>query len=135
MSWISPLEPHKKHQDIQQERLEGTGNRFLLQPQFQQWCDSESNDDNVGSAVLACSGIPGAGKSVICSFVFDTLYTKFSPEERVCVVCLYCDYRDDKNLTAVNMIGVLLKQVLARLNKSGLLPPDTISALREHLNE
>jgi hypothetical protein len=33
------------------------------------------------------------------------------------------------------MIGVLLKQVIARLNKSGLLPPDTISTLREHLNE
>jgi hypothetical protein len=33
------------------------------------------------------------------------------------------------------MIGVLLKQVIARLNKSGLLPPNAISTLREHLNE
>jgi hypothetical protein len=33
------------------------------------------------------------------------------------------------------MISVLLKQVLARLNKSGLLPPDTICTLRKHLNE
>jgi hypothetical protein len=67
--------------------------------------------------------------------VFDHLDTKFSSEERACVACLYCDYRDDKNQTPVNMIGVLLKQVIARLNKSGLLPPDTISTLREHLNE
>jgi hypothetical protein len=50
------------------------------------------------------------------------------------VVCLYCDYRDDKNQTSVNMIGVLLKQVIATLNESGLLPRDTISALRQHLN-
>jgi hypothetical protein len=64
MSWISPLEPHKRHQDIQQKRLKDTGNWFLLQPAFQKWSDSESDDGNIGS-VLACSGIPGAGKSVI----------------------------------------------------------------------
>lgn len=33
------------------------------------------------------------------------------------------------------MIGVLLKQVLARLNRSGSLRPDTVTTLREHLNE
>jgi hypothetical protein len=33
------------------------------------------------------------------------------------------------------MIGVLLKQVIATLNGSGLLPSDTISTLRKHLNE
>jgi hypothetical protein len=64
MSLTSLLEPHKRHQDIQQKRLEGTGNGFLLQPVFQKWSDSESDDGNIGS-VLACSGIPGAGKSVI----------------------------------------------------------------------
>jgi hypothetical protein len=68
--------------------------------------------------------------------VFD-LSTKFSSEERACVVCLYFDYRDhdDKNQTSVNMIGVLLKQVIATLNGSGLLPRDTISTLRKHLND
>jgi uncharacterized protein YfeS len=50
------------------------------------------------------------------------------------VVCLYCDYQDDKNQTSVNMIGALLKQVIATLNESRLLPGDTISALRKHLN-
>jgi hypothetical protein len=33
------------------------------------------------------------------------------------------------------MIGVLLKQVIASLNGSGILPGDTISTLREHLNK
>ncbi|KAI5792255.1 hypothetical protein FPQ18DRAFT_305547 [Pyronema domesticum] len=65
MAWISPLEPHKRHQDIRQKRLEGTRNWFLLEPEFQKWRDSEPDDDSIGS-ILACSGIPGAGKSVIC---------------------------------------------------------------------
>jgi hypothetical protein len=33
------------------------------------------------------------------------------------------------------MISVLLKQVIARLNESGLLPRDTISAFRKHLKQ
>ncbi|KAI5789509.1 hypothetical protein FPQ18DRAFT_411339, partial [Pyronema domesticum] len=75
------------------------------------------------------------GKSVICSLVFDDLDIKFSLEESSCVVCLYCDYRDNKIQTPANMVGVLLKQVIATLNESGLLPADTISALRKHLNK
>jgi hypothetical protein len=64
MSWISPLGPHRRHQDIRKTRLEGTGNWFLLQPEFQKWSDGQSDDSNIGS-ILACSGILGAGKSVI----------------------------------------------------------------------
>jgi hypothetical protein len=33
------------------------------------------------------------------------------------------------------MIGMLLKQVIATLNELALLPGDTISALRMHLNK
>ncbi|KAI5814639.1 hypothetical protein BZA77DRAFT_356429 [Pyronema omphalodes] len=69
------------------------------------------------------------------SLVIDHLDYKFSSEERVCVACLYCDYQDDKAQTTVNMIGVLLKQVITRLNKSGSLPLNTITTLREYLNE
>ncbi|KAI5810722.1 hypothetical protein BZA77DRAFT_162921, partial [Pyronema omphalodes] len=136
MPWISTLQPHKRHQDIQQQRLDGTGEWFLLEPEFEKWRDDESAGDGNKSCVLACSGMPGAGKSVICSLVFDHLDTKFkfSSREKACVVCLYCDYRDKTNQTSVNMVGVLLKQVIATLNESGSLPKDTISALRQHLN-
>ncbi|KAI5810712.1 hypothetical protein BZA77DRAFT_287454 [Pyronema omphalodes] len=137
MPWISTLQPHKRHQDIQQQRLEGTGGWFLLQPEFEKWRDDELAGDGNKSCVLACSGIPGAGKSVICSLVFDHLDEKFNfdTEENACVVCLYCDYGNEKNQTSVNMIGVLLKQVIARLNKSGSLPQHTISTLRKYLKE
>ncbi|KAI5816139.1 hypothetical protein BZA77DRAFT_64442, partial [Pyronema omphalodes] len=132
MSWISPLESNERHCDIRQCRLEGTGEWFLLQSSFQTWSDSHSSDGNIGS-VFACSGVPGAGKSVMCSLVIDHLQDKFSSEERVCVTYLYCDYQNDKKQTPVNMIGVLLKQVIAKLNKSGLLPADTITKMRERL--
>ncbi|KAI5783107.1 hypothetical protein FPQ18DRAFT_266873, partial [Pyronema domesticum] len=116
-------------------RLEGTNNWFLLQPEFQKWSNSQSDDASNIHSVLACFGMPGAGKSVVCSLIFDTLDTQFSLAERACVVGLYCDYQDNKNQTPVKVIGVLLKQVIATFNESELLPGDTISALRKHLNK
>ncbi|KAI5811833.1 ankyrin repeat-containing domain protein [Pyronema omphalodes] len=130
MSFISPLEPHKRHQDIRQKRLEGTGDWFLRESAFQKWSDMESESGKKGS-VLACSGIPGAGNSL----VFDHLGTKFSSDETACVTCIYCDYQDDKEQTPVNMIGVLLNQVIATLNDSGKLHADTISALKRILDK
>jgi hypothetical protein len=69
--------------------------------------------------------------------MFDNLQTTFSSEEKACAVCLYRDYQDDKNQTPVNMICVLLKQVIASLNESGLLPTDsdTVAALIKQLNK
>jgi hypothetical protein len=46
------------------KQLKGSGTWFLLKPESKNWSDSESDDSNFGS-ILACSGIPGAGKSVI----------------------------------------------------------------------
>ncbi|KAI5816325.1 hypothetical protein BZA77DRAFT_344387 [Pyronema omphalodes] len=119
--------------DIRQQRLEGTGNWFLLEPAFQKWSASISQDVNI-DAVLACTGHPGAGKSVICSLVFDHLQKQCLSEERACVACLYFDYQYDMNQTPANIVGVLLKQVVLQLNKSRLLHADTISKLKDHLN-
>ncbi|KAI5816529.1 hypothetical protein BZA77DRAFT_246561, partial [Pyronema omphalodes] len=130
---ISPLEPHQRHHDIRQNRLEGTGTWFLQVPAFQRWSDSESDDEDI-SSILACSGVPGAGKSVICSLIVDHLEETFSYNTGVCVACLYCDYQNDDIQTPVNMIGVLLKEVIAKLNHSGSLSHDTIDKLKQHVN-
>lgn len=133
LSWISPLEPQKRHYDIRQKRLEGTGGWFLQQLEFQQWIDEYSpkqNSTDTGS-ILTCSGIPGAGKSVICSLVIDDLITRFPPEGDVCVAYLYCDYRDQLDQTPVNMIGALLKQAISTLNESYSLPEELVEALRK----
>ncbi|KAI5816814.1 hypothetical protein BZA77DRAFT_280313 [Pyronema omphalodes] len=134
MPLISPLEPHKRHQDIRQNRLDGTGSWFLLEPAFQKWSESESQDSKENS-VLACSGMPGAGKSVICTLVFDHLEKQCLLDERACVACVYCDYQSEDSFTPVNMIGVLLKQIILKLNNSRLLPADIISSLKGHLRE
>jgi hypothetical protein len=67
IEWISPLEPHKRHEDIKSKRLEKTGVWFLEVVEFKARCDRNGSEENF-STVLGCYGIPGAGKSVLFLF-------------------------------------------------------------------
>jgi hypothetical protein len=150
IAWVSPLAPHKRHQDIRQKRLEGTGGWFLEKHEYQQWCDGTTSNEGF-SPLLVCPGIPGAGKSVIwyvedlvlqtrmslipsknySSLVVDNLINRFSMDRTICAAYLYCDYRDMKQQTPVNMIGGLVKQVLSKFNELNFVPDDIFSALRD----
>lgn len=59
LSWISPVEPQKRHQDVRSKRLQSTGNWFLETENFRNWRDDK------GSDILGCYGIPGSGKTFI----------------------------------------------------------------------
>ncbi|CCX10850.1 Similar to Inversin; acc. no. Q9Y283 [Pyronema omphalodes CBS 100304] len=130
---ISPLEPHKRHHEIKLKRLEGTGGWFLQKPEFQHWRDRLRTSDGQGnSSVLACSGIPGAGKSIICSLVIDELTSRFAhAEDCICVAHIYYDYREEQNQTHLNIITAILKQVIDALNSSSSVPEDVTILLRE----
>ncbi|KAI5810771.1 hypothetical protein BZA77DRAFT_347537 [Pyronema omphalodes] len=134
MPLISKIEIYKRHQDIRQKRIKDTGKWFLLEPAFRQWSHGEPPDVDI-NPVFACSGDPGVGKSVICSLVFDYLQEHYRSEEEACVACLYCDFQNNEIQTPENMIGVLLRQVISRLNKSRLLSAETIRTLKDHLND
>ncbi|CCX16348.1 Similar to ankyrin [Exophiala dermatitidis NIH/UT8656]; acc. no. EHY59712 [Pyronema omphalodes CBS 100304] len=102
---LSPLEPHKRHQDIKSKRLEDNGKWFLDTPEFKTY-----------------------------SLVIDYLSAKYSSHRsRFCLVYVYCDYRDEKNQTAVHLIGALLKQVLAKHSRH--LPQEFIDSLKKQKND
>jgi len=60
LSWISPLEPLRRHQDIQKQRLDGVGEWFLRTTEFRTWYNG---DEGCADTTLFCSGAPGAGKT------------------------------------------------------------------------
>ncbi|CUS12181.1 unnamed protein product, partial [Tuber aestivum] len=57
-----------------------------------------------------CYGGQGVGKTYISSLVIDTLYQKARGKDTA-VLSLYCDYQAQKDQSAVNLIGGLLRQV------------------------
>ena len=64
LSWLSPLEPRLRHQDIQERRVEDVGEWLLQTEEFRNWyaCSGASEYDD---AVLFCNGGPGVGKTYI----------------------------------------------------------------------
>ena len=60
--WLSPLEPHKRHQDVRNRRIDGVGEWVLQRSEFQSWCESRSG---LGNPTLLCYGGQGVGKTYI----------------------------------------------------------------------
>ena len=60
--WLSPLEPHKRHQDVRDSRLDGVGEWVLRRGEFESWCKSQ--DESVDRTLL-CYGGQGVGKTYI----------------------------------------------------------------------
>jgi len=62
LKWLSPLEPKRRHQDVQTDRLDRVGNWILEVNEFRKWRDEE---DGCVEPVLFCSGNPGVGKTYV----------------------------------------------------------------------
>jgi len=61
-AWLSPLEPHRRHQDVRNRRLDGVGDWVLQRKEFESWCRSQ---DRPANPTLLCYGGPGVGKTYI----------------------------------------------------------------------
>ena len=53
--WLSPLEPHKRHQDVRNGRLEGVGEWVLRRSEFESWCKSQ--DELMNRTLLCYKGL------------------------------------------------------------------------------
>jgi len=62
LNWLSPLQPHVRHNDVRNRRQDGLGEWFLQTDEFLRWRDGEGES---GKATLFCSGNPGAGKTFL----------------------------------------------------------------------
>ena len=64
LTWLSPLEPRLRHQDIREGRVENVGEWLLQTEEFISWC-ADSGRGESDNVVLFCSGDPGVGKTYI----------------------------------------------------------------------
>ena len=126
--WLSPLQPHKRHQDVKKSRFDGVGEWVLRRGEFESWYGSQAESVN---ATLLCFGGQGVGKtyiryrcvleeqgtmltrSEISSLVIDTLRER-ARGQNIPVIFLYCDYQARKDQSAVNLIGSLVRQAAFR---------------------
>jgi len=64
LTWLSPLEPTLRHQDIRDSRVENVGEWLLQTEEFRGWYGGSGRSES-DNAVLFCYGDPGVGKTYI----------------------------------------------------------------------
>ena len=64
LTWLSPLEPHLRHHDIQTSRVNGVGDWLLRTQEFRGWRDFYGKGESQ-KATIFCSGNLGVGKTYI----------------------------------------------------------------------
>lgn len=84
-----------------------TGQWLLRSPEYKAWTNAESQ-------TLFCTGIPGAGKTILTSIVVDDLIAKFEKDNNVGIAFLYCNFRRHHEQKADNLLASLLKQLSER---------------------
>ena len=64
LTWLSPLEPRIRHQEITEQRVEDVGDRLLQSKEYQNWFNGIHGGEP-NNSVLFCYGHPGVGKTFI----------------------------------------------------------------------
>ena len=64
LAWLSPLEPHVRHKNIEASRVDKVGGWLLETEQFQRWWSGNGQGESQ-NATMFCYGNPGAGKTYI----------------------------------------------------------------------
>ena len=102
LDWISPTNYPAQQSDILGRRQEGTGQWFLDAHETARWL-------NEPKATLFCSGIPGAGKTMIAAIAIAHLVSVQNSSHGVAYV--YCNYKDKEQDTALIMRAVMKQLV------------------------
>ena len=131
LAWLSPLDPHVRHQDICSQRVDSIGDWLLETKEFRDWYNGNEKEGSEHAA-LFCYGDPGVGKSYIryarppmrekqrkqlltgsngSSVVVDYLCDQVM-EQDITVACFYYDFASREAQSPINMLGSLLKQLL-----------------------
>ncbi|KAJ7572212.1 hypothetical protein C8J56DRAFT_1035669 [Mycena floridula] len=103
VDWISKLDFQATQMQTFEKHAAGTGEWFLKKQEFVDWKDGKTK-------VLWCTGIPGAGKTILSSITIN--YLQSIADSTMAVLYIYCDYNYHGDQTPTQLLGALLKQLV-----------------------
>jgi Cdc6-like AAA superfamily ATPase len=125
LDWLTPIDYGTQQSDFIGRRQEGTGRWLLESNAFQKWVEGRK-------LTLFCSGVPGAGKTIITSIIVNNLSAKFQNDANVGIAYIYCNFRQQQQQKPTDLLASLLKQLIQRRPSM----PECITALyKRHCNE
>jgi hypothetical protein len=107
LNWLTPIDYGLQQSDFIKRRHEETGAWLLHANKFNTWLNQRSR-------TLFCSGIPGAGKTILTSIVVDHLFLRFRDNADIGIACLYCNFRQQQQQRPEDLLLSILKQWLQK---------------------
>ncbi|KAL8877180.1 MAG: hypothetical protein Q9198_004760 [Flavoplaca austrocitrina] len=120
LEWLSPLNFFQTQQDTFARREDGTGQWFIESGVFQDWLSGTNR-------TLCCTGIPGAGKSILASVVIDFLRGQYTEQKSVGVAAIYCNFKERESQTPENLLAGCSTQFIRQT-----LPESLVESHRMH---
>ncbi|KAK2009129.1 ankyrin [Colletotrichum eremochloae] len=105
LEWLAPFDYGLQQSDLLGKCHPGTGQWLLGSGEFSKWECSPR-----GTALL-CTGIPGAGKTIITSLVVNHLCTQYGEALDVGIAYIYCNFRRHYQQQYADILASLLKQL------------------------
>ncbi|KAI9781186.1 MAG: hypothetical protein M1839_006294 [Geoglossum umbratile] len=123
LNWLTPIDYGPQQSEFIKIRLEGTGTWLLHTNEFNTWLNQRNK-------ALYCSGIPGAGKTILTSIVIDHLCSKYRTDFSVGIAYLYCNFRQQHQQKPEDLLSSLLKQLVQKRASM----PENVKTLYEYHN-
>ena len=102
LDWVRPVDFASQQSDLSTRRQAGTGEWLLNSAEFRAWMEARGQ-------TLFCPGFPGAGKTILASFVVDELVALSQKNQKIGVAYVYCSFRrQDK---PEDLLASLVKQL------------------------
>jgi Cdc6-like AAA superfamily ATPase len=124
LNWLTPIDYGLQHSDYIRRRQSGTGQWLLDSAEYQYWLKTPKQ-------TLFCSGMPGAGKTILTSIVVDDVTRQHQNDPTIGIAYLYCNFRRWHEQKVEDLLASLLKQLAQ--GQSSL--PDSLRALYDRHND
>ncbi|CAK42627.1 uncharacterized protein An15g06750 [Aspergillus niger] len=122
LEWLTTVNYATQQEDFLKRRQDGTGKWLLGTDKFQQWINNENKN-------ILCTGIPGAGKTILTAIVIENLEEKCQYDRSVGLAYIYCNFRRHNEQSVDDVLASLIKQLCQRMLS---LPEDIKSLYAQH---
>ncbi|GAA91491.1 ankyrin repeat-containing protein [Aspergillus luchuensis IFO 4308] len=122
LEWLTTVNYATQQEEYLKRRQEGTGKWLLGTDKFQQWIDNENKN-------ILCTGIPGAGKTILTAVVIEYLEEKCKHDRNCGLAYIYCNFRCHHEQSVDDILASLIKQLCQRMSS---LPEDIKTLYAQH---
>lgn len=104
LNWLTPLDYGPQHSDYLRRQQPGTGKWLLDSKEYRTWLGTAQQ-------TLFCSGMPGAGKTILTSTVIADLEHRFWDDRTSAIAYVYCNFKRKDEQNVEDLIANILKQL------------------------